>query len=317
MPAPKPRRGNRGQVRRDDVAKRQQRERAQREERWAQQQPPPPAAAPRAGRGASSRSAAPQSQGRREPAQIKRGLGGDQVEGRRAVRELLAARRRRVRDVWLAEGVDDSPLIAEIIGLCEDARVPVRRVARTRLDAEARTEAPQGVLAHAEPLPEVDLEVLVKRKPAFLLALDGITDPHNLGALMRTAESAGVTGIILPRHRSALVTATVAKAAAGAIEHLPIAVVPGLPAALASLREKGVWTVGLDADADSSLFDLHVATEPVALVLGAEGSGLSRLVRARCDVVVAIPQRGAIQSLNVAAAGALACYEVARRRAAV
>jgi 23S rRNA (guanosine2251-2'-O)-methyltransferase len=234
------------------------------------------------------------------------------------VRELLLAGKRRVRDVWISEGLDDSPLLAELIGLAEDARVPVRRVTRTRLDDEAFTEAPQGVLAHAEPLAETDIERLAKpgrNKPKpFLVVLDGITDPHNLGAILRTAECAGVTGVVLPRHRAAHVTATVAKAAAGAVEHLPMAVVPGLPAALAYLKDQGVWTVGLDAEGDSSLFDLELATEPVALVLGAEGSGLSRLVRQRCDVVVSIPQRGRIESLNVSAAAALACYEVARRR---
>jgi 23S rRNA (guanosine2251-2'-O)-methyltransferase len=249
-------------------------------------------------------------------------LGGEQVEGRRAVRELLLAGKRRVRDVWVAEGVDEAGLVAEILDLAADARVPVRRVARTRLEAEARTDAPQGVLAHAEPLAELDLEVLLRRRPngvkPFLLALDGITDPHNLGALLRTAESAGVTGVVLPRHRAAHVTPTVAKAAAGAVEHLPMSVVPGLPGALQALKDRGVWTVGLDADAENSLFDpaaLNVATEPVAIVLGAEGSGLSRLVRQRCDVIASIPQLGRIESLNVSAAGALALYEVARRRA--
>jgi 23S rRNA (guanosine2251-2'-O)-methyltransferase len=222
--------------------------------------------------------------------------------------------------VWIAEGVDDSPLIAEIIGLCEDARVPVRRVSRARLDSEARTDAPQGVLAHAEALPELDLETLVRRsrsrgaKP-FLVALDGITDPHNLGALLRTAEVAGASGVVLPRHRAAHVTPTVAKAAAGAVEHLGMAVVPGLPNALRDLKGAGIWTVGLDADGPSSVYDLEVATEPVVLVLGAEGTGLSRLVRQRCDLVVSIPQLGQIDSLNVSAAGAVACFEVARRRA--
>jgi 23S rRNA (guanosine2251-2'-O)-methyltransferase len=312
MPAPKPRKGNRGQAHRDDVARRVQKQRAERPERPA----------PVLGTGAPRRGATGGAQKRTPaPSAAVRGLGGEQVEGRRAVRELLVARRRRVRDVWIAEGVDDSPLLAEIEGLCEDARVPVRRVARPRLDAEARTDAPQGVLAHAEPLPEVDLEQLVRRsrtpdRKPFLVALDGITDPHNLGALLRTAECAGATGVVVPRHRSAHVTPTVAKAAAGAVEYLPIAVVPGLPAALAALKERGVWTVGLAEDADQTLFELEVATEPVALVLGAEGAGLSRLVRQRCDLVVSIPQLGRIDSLNVSAAGALACYEVARRRAA-
>jgi 23S rRNA (guanosine2251-2'-O)-methyltransferase len=241
------------------------------------------------------------------------------------VRELLLANKRRVRDVWISEGLDESPLLAELIALAEDARVPVRSVTRIRLDDEARTDAPQGVLAHAEPLAETDIERLAKSPKAsatangnkakpFLLVLDGITDPHNLGAILRTAECAGVTGVVLPRHRAAHVTATVAKAAAGAVEHLPMAVVPGLPAALSYLKDQGIWTVGLDAEGESSLFELDLATEPVALVLGAEGSGLSRLVRQRCDVVVSIPQLGRIESLNVSAAGALACYEVARRR---
>ena len=239
------------------------------------------------------------------------------MEGRQAVRELLAAGRRKVRELWVAEGIDASLAIAEILRLAARGRVPVRMVSRARLDSRAVTEAPQGVVARAAPLEEADLDDLVrpaKGTPPFLLAVDGVTDPHNLGALLRTAECAGVTGVVLPRHRAVHVTPAAAKAAAGAIEHLPIAVVPGLPTALTQLRRAGVWTVGLDAGGDQSLFELELATEPVALVLGAEGSGLSRLVRQRCDVVAAIPQRGALPSLNVAAAGAVACYEVARRR---
>ena len=338
MPAPKPRKGNRGQVRRDQVAKKQAPQRAARAAARAERtsrtdRTAAPAArtsravpgteAPRAPRGDGAQNARGAARDTRDTRDSgpKRALGGEQVEGRHSVRELLLAGKRRVRDVWIAEGVEDSALLTEILDLAEDARVAVRRVARARLDAEARTDAPQGVLAHAEPLQEHDLETMVKRhrgtvKP-FLLALDGITDPHNLGAVLRTAECAGATGVVLPRHRSAHVTPTVAKAAAGAIEYLPMSVVPGLPAAIQLLKDLGVWTVGLDADGESSLFDLQVATEPVAIVLGAEGAGLSRLVRQRCDVVVSIPQAGRIESLNVSAAGALACFEVARHRSAV
>ncbi|MGH9283284.1 MAG: 23S rRNA (guanosine(2251)-2'-O)-methyltransferase RlmB, partial [Acidimicrobiales bacterium] len=242
---------------------------------------------------------------------------GEQVEGRQAVRELLAAGRRKVRELWVAEGIDASVAIAEILRLAAVARVPVRMVSRSRLDGRAVTEAPQGVVARAAPLEATDLDQLAEPagdRPPFLLAVDGVTDPHNLGALLRTAECAGATGVVLPRHRAVHVTPAVTKAAAGAVEHLPIAVVPGLATALTRLRRAGVWSVGLHAGADTSLFDLELATEPVALVLGAEGSGLSRLVRQRCDVVASIPQLGALPSLNVAAAGALACYEVARRR---
>ncbi len=238
------------------------------------------------------------------------GLGGEQVEGRQAVLELLVAGRRRARDVWIAETADAD----DIAALARASGVPVRAVSRGRLDAEARTEAPQGVLAHAAPLGEADLADLCT-PDAFLLVLDGVTDPQNLGAVLRTADAAGVTGVVLPRHRAVHVTPAVTKAAAGAVEHVPIALVAGIPSALATLRQRGVWTVGLDAAARTPVWDLRVATEAIALVLGAEGTGLSRLVRDRCDLTVAIPLRGHLEALNVGAAAAVAAFEVARRRA--
>ncbi|MGH9150001.1 MAG: 23S rRNA (guanosine(2251)-2'-O)-methyltransferase RlmB, partial [Acidimicrobiales bacterium] len=237
---------------------------------------------------------------------------------RRAVRELLAAGRRRTHDLWVAAEGDEIAGLAEILGLAADRRVAVHRVSPGRLAAEARTAVPQGVIAHAEPLAEEALDQLTRRRPGqpapFLLVLDGVTDPQNVGALLRTAACAGVTGVVLPRHRAAHVTPSVAKAAAGAVEHLPFAVVAGIPAALAELAGAGVWALGLDPSADRPLYDVEVLAEPVALVLGAEGAGLHRLVRARCDVVAAIPQVGPLSSLNVAAAGAVACFEVARAR---
>lgn len=308
----KPRRGNRGQVQRDAAARKEAAKRAA----WGKPTPAAQPASRRRGAGGSSGSAGG---GAGEPIRGRpsapRGLGGEQVEGRRAVRELLIAGRRRVKDVWVAEGVDDSAVLHEIVELATDSRVAVRRVARSRIDGEARTDSPQGVLAHAEPLAEVELDDLVG-PDAFLLCLDGITDPHNLGALLRTAECAGVTGVVLPKHRAVHITPTVAKTAAGAVEYLPMAVVPGIPAALRTLASAGVWSIGLDADARGSIFqlDFEVTGTPVALVLGAEGAGLSRLARERCDLLAAIPQRGAIDSLNVAAAGAVALFEVARRR---
>ncbi|MCU1375878.1 MAG: rRNA methyltransferase [Actinomycetia bacterium] len=273
------------------------------------------------GRGGPARRGRPPGGGGEEEqhgTSARRGLGGEQVEGRQAVRELLLGGRRRVRDVWLVEDIDTAPIIGDILELADELRIKVRRVTRNQLDAEAKSEAPQGVLAHAAPLPEAELDTLCRRgrdgRPPFLLALDGITDPQNVGALLRTAECAGVSGVLLPKHRAAHITPTVAKAAAGAVEHLDIALVSGLPAALIRAKELGVWSVGLDGAGDTSLFDLTIATEPVVLVLGAEGSGLSRLTQQRCDVVAAIPLAGALSSLNVSAAGALACFEVARRR---
>jgi len=248
----------------------------------------------------------------------ERGLGGDQVEGLRAVRELLAAGRRRVRDVWMSDIADrDNPQVVEILDLARENRVQVREVSRARLDNEAGSRAPQGVLAHAAPLREAELEEMVRPRRGvhpFLVVLEGVTDPRNLGAILRIADGAGVTGVVLPRHRAAHVTPSATKAAAGAIEYVPMALVPGIPNALQALGKAGVWTIGLDGDADQSIFDVDLATEPVALVLGSEGTGLSRLARQRCDIVVSIPQLGRLPSLNVGSATSVAAYEIARRR---
>jgi 23S rRNA (guanosine2251-2'-O)-methyltransferase len=270
--------------------------------------------------------AAPRLSSRARPgADLGGQLGGQQVEGPHAVRELLAVRRRRVRDVWLADGAHGA-WVDEIVATAAEARIPLHRVARRRLHAMAGTEAPQGVMAFADPVVAVDLAELVSppvpRAPSspparpFLLILDGVTDPHNLGALLRTATCAGVTGVVVSRHRSARLGPAAVKAAAGAVEHIPLAVVPGVAAALGQLAAAGVWTLGLDADGEALLWEQPVMEGPVAVVLGAEGRGLSRLVRQRCDLLVRIPMPGPLPSLNVAAAGAVACLEVARRRAA-
>ena len=246
------------------------------------------------------------------------GLGGEQVEGRQAVRELLLAGTRRTREIWIAEDIDPAPILDDIIELAEESRVIVKHVGRRQIENAARTDAPQGVIAFAQSLQPVELDELAIREPGrpapFLLALDGVTDPGNLGAVLRSAECAGVTGVILPKHRAVHITPTVAKTAAGAIEHLPMAMVGGLPNALRRLSELGVWSIGLDAAADISLHQLTGTDAPVVLVLGAEGAGLSRLVRERCDSVCSIPMAGRLDSLNVSVAGALACFEVARGR---
>lgn len=233
------------------------------------------------------------------------------------MRELLAAGRRPVRAVWLAEGLDPSPQLDEIERLAAARHVRVETVPRARLDAAARTEAPQGVLARARAIEAVELEELVEAPrgaPAFLVVVAGVTDPRNLGALLRSAECAGVSGIVLPRHRSAHLSPTVAKVAAGAIEHLAFALVGGIPNALERLSSLGVWTFGLEAAAPRSIYDSAIGSGPVALVVGGEERGLSPLVRRRCDEVVAIPQHGVLESLNVGVAVAVACFEVARRR---
>jgi 23S rRNA (guanosine2251-2'-O)-methyltransferase len=243
-------------------------------------------------------------------------LGGDRVPGRRAVRELLVAGRRAVKTVWVARGREQSWVLDEIAELAADAGAQLHMVDAERVRAEARADTPQGVIALAAPVTPVALDDLAGAADAFLVALDGVTDPRNLGAVLRAAETAGATGVVLPRHRSALLTPAAVKAAAGAVEHLPIALVSGVPAALEQLGRAGVWTVGLDADGDTPIFELAVADRPLALVLGAEGRGLSRLARERCDLLASIPIHGHVESLNVASAAAIACFEVARRRSA-
>jgi 23S rRNA (guanosine2251-2'-O)-methyltransferase len=239
-------------------------------------------------------------------------LGGDRVEGRQAVRELLTAGRRRVRTLWLAG--DRSQELAELAELARRQGADVRDVDRDQFAELARTESPQGVVASADPIEAARFETLLAAPSAFLVGLDGVTDPQNLGAILRTAEVTGATGVVLPRHRAARVTPAAAKAAAGAIEYLPIATVAGMPAAIAQAARASVWTVGLDADGDVTVDDLEVADRPLMLIVGAEGSGLSRLARERCDVVARIPMRGNIASLNVASAAAVACAAIARLR---
>lgn len=457
-------------------------------------------------------------------------LGGEQVEGRQAVKELLAARRRRVSEVWMTESSDPSPILGEIDRLAREAHVPVRLVSQRRLESAQGTESPQGVLAYAEPIEAVTLQDLALGRPgtkgtsaspprlvevdaletavalgdeddedddefggiviqldgdefddsdedefedddvddeadddgiedeagdaddeagdaddgdvgdeadgaaddafevevdsddedadasddvevadaeeddvvvrlvefvdtlddvddledeadiavepaalsidqaievaleetpdtgtaepdsptevagevvtgaslataaavartlasptaasapseqAFLVVLEGVTDPQNLGAILRSAECAGATGVALPRHRSVHVTPAVTKAAAGAVEHLPMALVAGVPSALQELDRLGVTTVGLDERGTTSIYDLDLGDRPVALVLGSESTGLSSLARRRCEVLCRIPVTGGIPSLNVSAAAAVACFEVARQR---
>jgi 23S rRNA (guanosine2251-2'-O)-methyltransferase len=236
---------------------------------------------------------------------------GQQVEGRRAVRELLVAGKRRVNDIWLSGDA------GELEELAEEARVRVRRVPVDQLERRARTDAPQGVIASAAPIVPADVDALLEDPVAFLVALDGVTDPQNLGAVIRSAETAGATGMVLPRHRAVGLTPAVTKAAAGALEHLPIAFVSGIPGVLERAARAHVWSVGLDAHGDTSVFDLPVADQPLVVVLGAEGRGLSRLARARCEVIASIPMHGHIESLNVSAAAAIACSEVARQRVMV
>jgi 23S rRNA (guanosine2251-2'-O)-methyltransferase len=243
-------------------------------------------------------------------------LGGEQVEGHHAVRALLMLARRRAKRVWVSAARASTGPLSEILELAHRERVPVELKSAEVLSGASLTGAAQGVIAWAAPVRAASLDEIIEaaRPEPFLVVLDGVTDPGNFGAVLRTAVCAGVAGIVIGRHRSAPLTAAAMKAAAGAAELMPIAQVPGIPGALAQLARSGVWVAGLDPLAKEDIWRSPILDGPVALVLGAEGGGLSRLSRQRCDSLLKVPQAPSLGSLNVSAAAAVACFEVARRR---
>ena len=240
------------------------------------------------------------------------------VHGIHPVRELLRAGR-PVHEVLLADGRARSGPVADIARLAADAGVPVREVAADELERLAPGAVHQGVVAHAPPFPLVTVDRLLAHaeasgRPPLLVAVDGVTDPHNLGSIARSAEAVGAHGLVVPDRRSAPVTAVVEKAAAGALAHLPVAGVTNLARTLVELGRAGVWSLGLDGDADADLAGHPLAGGPVVLVVGAEGDGLSRLVRERCDALVRLPMRGRVGSLNASVAAGVALFTLLAAR---
>jgi 23S rRNA (guanosine2251-2'-O)-methyltransferase len=214
-----------------------------------------------------------------------------------------------VRKLWVEKRRVDRPEIRSIVGLAGEPELSL--VADVRSMAE--TEAPQGVVADCTPILPVPLDELTGAGAA-IVALDHIEDPQNLGAIARSAWAAGMTGMVVSSKRAAPLSATAFKAAAGALENLPVAVIGSIPEALNRLKSGGLWIVGLVAGSGTDLFGLEIFTEPVAVVIGAEGSGLSVLAAKRCDVLAAIPMAPGTESLNASVSAALACFEIMRVR---
>lgn len=239
------------------------------------------------------------------------GLGGSQVEGREAVRELLRAQRRQVRMVWLAEDVAD-----EVIeGLADEGRVPLRRVSRSEFGSAARSPHPDGVLAHAAPLVGVSIDMLaaLAHQPPSVIVVDHLTEV-GLGAVIRTAVSCGVTGLVLPRTRSTPISPTTAAAARGAIEHMNMILTPNLPGAVAHLQAQGLVAIGIDSTASERLLDLDLDLGSVPVVLVIDGRGtLDDRLRGRCEFVVGVDLDSGI-AVTPEAVGQRACIELARCR---
>ncbi len=238
--------------------------------------------------------------------------------GRNAVYESLRAGRRRFCRLLLAESVRAADVVAEILRLAEAAEVPVERVPRRHLDWLGGVNH-QGVVLEASEYPYTDLdEILVEARqrgePPFLLLLDLLQDPQNVGSLLRTAEAVGVHGVVLQRRRAAGITPAVVHTSAGAVEHLRVAQVTNIVEAITRLKGRDVWVVGLENVRGAQRYDQADLSGPLALVVGSEGRGIRRLVQDRCDLMVYLPMAGKVTSLNAAVAGSVVLYEAWRQR---
>jgi 23S rRNA (guanosine2251-2'-O)-methyltransferase len=241
----------------------------------------------------------------------------DYVWGRNPVLETLRSNR-KVKRLLLAEGLREAPALASILREVTQQNIPVETVARQRLDQLSQGAVHQGCLAVVEARRYATIDEILeyarkKNEDPFLLILDAIQDVNNLGSLMRTAEAAGIHGVILPQHHAAEVNATVVKTSAGATEHLLIAQETNLTRTIDTLKKENVWVIGLVGGAKTEYTRANL-TGSLALVVGSEGKGISRLVREHCDLLVSLPMHGQINSLNAAVAGSIALYEALRQR---
>ena len=238
--------------------------------------------------------------------------------GMNPVREFLRAGGDGIAELWLGEGGERGRVFGDLARLARDRGAKVREAPRQKLDRLAGTDRHQGVVAVVADYRYRELDDVLEQakaagEPPLLVVLDGILDPHNVGAIIRSAHALGAHGVVIPKDRAAGVTPAAAKASAGAVEHCPVARVTNIAQALERMKEAGIWTVATDAGAseDLSAVDLTVAS---ALVLGSEESGVRPLVRRTCDRIVRIPMQGKVGSLNASASAAIALYEALRQR---
>lgn len=240
----------------------------------------------------------------------------EKIYGLHAVEALLRHHPKRVKQIWLAEGRDD-PRVQTLIELAGQARVRIGQCERREMDAWVEG-VHQGVVADVSPSQvwgDAMLEELLDRTegPPLLLVLDGVTDPHNLGACLRTADAAGALAVIIPKDKSATLNATVRKVACGAAEVIPLVAVTNLARTLEKLQQRGLWVVGTAGEAEKEIYDQDLSG-PIVLVMGAEGKGMRRLTREHCDFLVKLPMTGSVSSLNVSVASGVCLFEALRQR---
>ncbi len=239
--------------------------------------------------------------------------------GRQAVREMLRAQRRQVRQLIVNRGSEQGGVLGTILALAVERGVPVVEADRNRLDQLSERANHQGVIAEVSAHPTVALDDIwelaqARAEPPFVLCLDHLQDPQNLGTLLRTAEAVGVHGVLIPERRAAGITPAVSNASAGAVEHLRVAEIVNVTRTLEILKAHGLWVAGLDADDQATPYDRADLRGPLAIVVGSEGEGLARLVRKQCDWLISLPMRGQIASLNAAVAGSIVLYAALRAR---
>jgi len=236
------------------------------------------------------------------------------IYGINPVSEALRSESCRTTEVWLAKGRDLTRLKG-IIDMAESRGVPIRQVERSKLDSLTANAPHQGVVGFIDQFNYADLDGVLEQDEGvpLLLVLDGIEDPRNMGALIRTADACGVWGVIIPKDRSADITSAVAKGSAGAVFHLPVVRVVNISSTLKKIKERGIWVIGAAAEAQTDLFH-HDLTIPLAMVIGGEGRGLRPLIKRECDLLISIPMKGKANSLNASVAGSIILYEVVRQR---
>ena len=271
----------------------------------------------------TKRTATPQKKSSREkrPAEIYEPapaaqLPADVVIGRNAVTEALRSGR-SINKILVAQG-DRQGSIKEVIALAKEKGIILQETEYRRLDEIAMGLRHQGVIAYAAPVDYVELEDILqiaeaKGEPPFLILLDELEDPHNLGAILRTADAAGVHGVLIPKRRSCPLSATVAKTSAGAVEYVPVARIGNVAQTIKLLKEKNMWVVGADMDGDKDYYEADL-TGALVLVVGSEGRGISRLAKENCDFLVRLPMNGHINSLNASVASSILMYESVKQR---
>ena len=240
----------------------------------------------------------------------------DQVEGRNSVIELLQSER-DINKIFIAKG-EKHGSINKIIALAKERKIIITEVEKSKINQMSQTDNNQGVIAIVPPFDYSDVDDILEEaknrgEDPFVLILDGIEDPHNLGSIIRTAETAGVHGIIIPKRRAAGVNSTVNKVSAGAVEHMKIARVNNITETIKDLKEAGLWICGTDMHTDTYYYNQDFKM-PVGIVIGSEGYGMSRLVKENCDFLVKIPMKGKITSLNASVSAGIVIYEVVKQR---